>query len=182
MYIFGEPGSGKSTLLAHLTRMLWHGPDAEHPFAHRVYACGVTELGARRKDFPGTDALSMSVQPRVVEWLGDTNPQLVIGEGDRLANGKFFDAVRNLGYSLKLYVLVGEEASALHRRIRGSEQDDKWLAGRRTKVYNLKDEWWPYQLAAGDPLPQLEREIYRTAYQLDNQVAQTLQEAHSERR
>lgn len=161
LYIFGEPGSGKSTLLAHLTRGAKH-IDYDRPFAFRVYAERVVEVGKRRPDFPGTDALSMSVQPTVVAFL-KTGPQLVVAEGDRLANGKFFEAAVEQGFDLKLVCLNGKEASALHRRMRGSEQDPKWVDGRRTKALNLAMDprWNPHVLwlSAGSPLPEMEANI-----------------------
>lgn len=190
-YVFGEPGTGKSTLLEHLTRGLRHS-DSDSPFAHRIYPApaqakvrtehewtGVVEVGKRRPDFPGTDALSMSVQPRVVQWLADMLPGYVIAEGDRLANGKFFDSVLDLGYELKLLVLNGSEVAALHRRIRGSNQDETWVRGRQNKAYNLamervKDVMW---LKAGEPLAKLEAQI---AEDTSNRVYAALREARDD--
>ena len=160
LYLFGEPGAGKSTLASHLTRRLRMEPYA-HPFAHRCYpAANVIELGPRRRgSFPGTDGLSMSVQPSVISWLRAEQPEFVMAEGDRLANGSFFEAARDLGYSLRLVHLKGEAAAALQRSVRGTTQDATWVAGRRTKCFNLAEEWWPLELPAGSPPAELERLI-----------------------
>ena len=160
LYLFGEPGAGKSSLMSHLTRRLTVTP-YQHPFQHRLYTtAGVYELGPRgHGSFPGTDGLSMSVQPTVVNWLRQQQPSFVIGEGDRLANGSFFEAARDLGYSLRLVHLKGEHAAALHRSIRNTNQNAGWVAGRRTKCFNLADEWWPLELPAGAPMSVLEGHI-----------------------
>lgn len=154
-YLIGEPGAGKSTLMAHLTRSIPY-EELEWPFAHRVYGHVVWELGKRRPDFPGTDALAMNVQPAVLSWLAANKPPLVIAEGDRLGNSSFLNAVVGMGYALHTYVLLGEEAADLHRRLRGSRQDEKWVRGRRTKVFNVAAAFGSTTLPAGAPLSHLE--------------------------
>lgn len=174
LYVFGEPGAGKSSLMAHLTRRC-RAQDVDHPFAHRWYGeAGIYELGPRRKGgYPGTDGLSMSVQPRVVDWLDAVNPEKVIGEGDRLANGSFFEAARDMGYALRLVHLKGAAEARIQRQLRGSEQNEAWIDGRRAKCYNLAKEWWPLELPAGDPLQTLERLVA----QQDWPIFESLQEA-----
>lgn len=153
-YVIGEPGSGKSSLVANLVGVQ-PTRELEKPFAHRLYACGVYELGKRRPDFPGTDALSMSVQPTVVSWLDSARPFRVIAEGDRLGNSSFFNAAEEIGYTVNVYVLWGPEAATLQRRIRGSEQDEDWVSGRRSKVRNIMESRKHVLLAAGSPLKEM---------------------------
>lgn len=149
-YLIGEPGSGKSTLAAHLTRGLRYA-ERDKPFSYRLYTCGVYELGKRRPDFPGTDALSMSVQPRVIEWLESSRPFLVFGEGDRLGTESFFAAAEAIGYTVNVWLLAGAEAAALQRRIRGSAQDETWITGRRNKALNICRDRQCERLDAGQP-------------------------------
>lgn len=149
-YIIGEPGSGKSTLAAHLTAG-WPHRDHDKPFAHRVLACGVTELGKRRPDFPGTDALSMSVQPLALEWMESSRPLRILAEGDRLGTESFFAEAERIGYNVTVYVLWGPEAAALQRAIRGSEQAEEWVNGRRSKVANIMKNRATIELPAGSP-------------------------------
>lgn len=137
-YIIGEPGVGKSTLVEWITE--GHNPDTtDSPFSFRRYDNGVTELGKRRADFSGTDALSMSVQPTVQKYIEAVSPALVLAEGDRLANRKFFDFLKEQGYEVYVYAIVGSKTAARQREERGSRQDDTWLRGRQTKVHNLID-------------------------------------------
>lgn len=140
-YLIGQPGSGKSTLIAALTESQLPSVNRK-PFAHIEYLNGVVQLGAVRADFSGTDALAMDAQPKVLAWLQELAPGSVagvFGEGDRLANGKFFDAVKQLGYNLTVVLLwVPDDLAAERRAARGSAQNETWLAGRLTKVKNLR--------------------------------------------
>lgn len=165
LYIIGEPGVGKSTLLAHLTRGL-EVERTDSPIPFRRYDCGVVELGVRRPDFPGTDAYPMNAQPAVVQFLTDVQPKLVIAEGDRLGNHKFFDEARLIGYHVQVVAIVGPEVAEMQRRIRGSNQDRTWLKGRRTKVANLITGEDAHCINAG-PLGTMES----TLRKLDNPVA-----------
>lgn len=143
-YLIGVPGAGKSTAMAGVLAP-WGEPSAEHrlPFAHRVLdhqlLGTVVELGRHREGgYPGTDSLSMAVQPRVVAWLRDTTHTLVVGEGDRLGNIGFLDTAHGLGWEVRLAVLAClPELAAERRRIRGSDQNPSWLQSRQTKVYNV---------------------------------------------
>lgn len=149
VYIIGEPGAGKSTALELVTHRLT-GAVIRQPFAHTewwVPEGRVIELGYRRPAFSGTDTLSMSVQPRVVEWLRSTVNDMVIAEGDRLANGKFFQAVVDAGWNLAVILFaVSPDVADTRRRSRAAalgvdEQGEVWLRGRRTKVARLAAEW-----------------------------------------
>ena len=148
--IIGEPGIGKSTLVEALTRGATYTEYTE-PFAYRKYDCGVVELGKRREGFSGTDALPMNVQPKVEQWLSDELPELLLFEGDRLSNGKFFTVLRHIGYTLHLYQLSGASMAAERRAARGSNQDRRWIEGRRTKALNLAVDFDAKQIHARLP-------------------------------
>lgn len=144
-YLVGEPGAGKTSLAAQAIV----GPVIElaKPFAHRVAADGVVHLGpAGPEPFGGTDRLSMSVQPRVLAWLRSDTPERVFGEGDRLGTASFLRAARQEGYETALVILSVPADVAADRRARRSVQHDTgaqnegWLAGRRTKIANLRRE------------------------------------------
>lgn len=148
LYIIGVPGSGKSTVCRGLTEGL-QGAPMPKPFAHiywpvRTGEGFVVELGARREQFSGTDALAMSVQPKVLQWMEHNPERLILGEGDRLANGKFFAAARELGYNVVIAHLDPKEGwvdrwRAARNEEVGKAQDETWLKGRITKVQNLAE-------------------------------------------
>lgn len=147
VYLIGEPGCGKSTAVreAFPDTAIFHVE--RKPFAHTFYrnAQGLVEaieLGERRPPFSGTDCLSMSVQPKVMDWLlaARYEHSLVIGEGDRLGNAKFLLAVNELE-NIDLTVVKVETPTAvvkLRRRMRdGGGQNEAWVKGRQSKVEKL---------------------------------------------
>lgn len=144
IYLIGEPGSGKSTLMRAMTVGLdpINTRDGVMPIVeHRNRTSGlieVVEVGQRRDTFSGTDALSMGIMPRAVEWVRTTTHPLVVGEGDRLASPKFWDAARAAGFDVRIVeVSVDPDVAAARRWARGSRQSSTWLRGRRTRVANL---------------------------------------------
>ena len=146
LYIIGFPGVGKSTVLeASLPPVV---RQLNHPVKHVLYQDSpnpTIQLGQIRDGFAGTDALPMNAQPKVIDWLsmrGDD--QLVIAEGDRLGNKKFFNAMTAAGWKLNIVMIAADDADVQARRdARGSDQNPVWLKGRETKVRNLRDSWFP---------------------------------------
>lgn len=139
VYLIGEPGIGKTTLMREYTNRLGPAVEMTKPLAHRIGA-GWLELGERRGTFSGTDALSMSVQPLAVGWLRTEPAPLVLGEGDRLGNGSFFDQVEEFA-DLTVVALIGPPELGEQRR-RDRVQDfafkEQWVKSRVTKVDRLK--------------------------------------------
>lgn len=103
LYLIGPPGSGKSTLMQRLLAPWEAGPaerlTSREMFGHRLTdgdGCEGMYLGVLREQFPGTDGLSMSVNPQAVLWLesgGAAGLDLILGEGTRLGNRKFLAAL-----------------------------------------------------------------------------------------
>ena len=141
VYIIGYPGSGKTT-----ATKLALGDDIveirDKPFKHTLYQGGAVELGYRRLLHGGTDALSFNVQPKVVTWLATASAHCIVGEGDRLSNNSFFNAVQQQGLRLQIIHIKVGELIALKRMIeRGSLFDPAWIKGRMSKVDNLAAQW-----------------------------------------
>lgn len=159
-YLIGEPGVGKTTLLNAITEGL-PGMAARRPFARTIYDCGVVQLGESHPVFGGTDKLSMSVQPKVVEWAAMPDYPDIVGEGDRLANAKFFQAMKDLGYDLCIvHCHAPSEVAAERRLMRAARhtmkpQDAVWLQGRQTKVARLAKEWSTHKIDTDATLEQL---------------------------
>jgi dephospho-CoA kinase len=139
VYVIGAPGSGKSTAVSLATRDWEHIVDWKRPFAHSVYVEGV-RLGRTEAQFPGTDTLSMSVNPLACEFVQTDDYPLCVAEGDRLANAKFLDACPSLTLiHLDVSVAVARERARKRAEQFGSRvQDESWWKGRVTKVDNLR--------------------------------------------
>jgi hypothetical protein len=123
------------------------------PFAHTRYGTGLAHLGANREQYPGTDGLALNVQPAAIKWM-ETFRGVVAAEGDRLANAKFFNAALAAGYRLDVvYIDVPELVSRRRAWRRGSRFDDRWFAGRLTKVQRLVKQFDSHVVSIDGTLP-----------------------------
>lgn len=142
IYLIGVPGSGKSTVMEEaLFRLNTPSQEFKEPIAH-VRFDDVWYLGVRRQPFGGTDAMSMSVNPKAIEFLpqaAEAGCRALIGEGDRLANAKFLSAwpSTTIVYLDTPYLLARERAAVRAVSLGRPEQSPSWWKGRVTKVDNL---------------------------------------------
>lgn len=160
--IIGVPGVGKTTLVRQLMKEL-----GGIISSGRLGLCdytGVLEgrhihvLGKYEEGdfFGGTDKLSHSVLPDAKCLVEDaTDNSVIIFEGDRLANAAFFTFCKQRCTGLgdfRLAVLTLNPALLKERRDArafeyGKTQNPTWLAGRESKVRNLRTQFngeiWP---------------------------------------
>lgn len=138
LYLIGIPGSGKTTLTEAVLGGVTSLVRKNHTVPHCEYGPGRVQLGFPREGHGGTDALSMSIAPKVFAALEGDDWEYVFAEGDRLATKSFFNGAKALGWNLRvLWLLTPIDVAMERRAARGSTQDETWLKGRITKVYNL---------------------------------------------
>lgn len=154
LYLIGQPGAGKTTLVA---QAIGHQAVVDVlPFGmvYHGWAGGyAVQLGFARLKFSGTDALDMSVQPKVEKWLSELKDGYVLGEGDRLGNRKFFQFLQELPHVefVLAYLDTPDDVAADRRMARAADlrgvgdalrgQNKTWLKGRQTKVRNLAEQF-----------------------------------------
>jgi guanylate kinase len=141
--VFGEPAVGKSTLFKKIINDIGNFESKKElkivcgllNINKNLFIMGKYEEG---ETFPGTDKLSMSVQPSAVQYIKSTSHNFLI-EGDRLSNKKFFcELLEDENIELILVMLRVSEKTLKERHIkRGDNQDDKFLRSRLTKCNNI---------------------------------------------
>lgn len=156
IYVIGAPGSGKSTFMAKLTEHLKRVPMTSAPVAHDVLRYKLyggedklegepgpvvgAELGKRRPQFGGTDALPASIIEKAIPWIQTKPYELIVAEGARLANKRFLLAAVEAGYRVHLAHLDHGEVDAWRAQRSeqiGKVQDAAWVKGRTTACDNL---------------------------------------------
>jgi hypothetical protein len=94
-----------------------------HYLSHPVEGAGAY-LGHLRPEYPGTDALSLSVAPQALLWL-DSLPLLgldwIFGEGARLSHIGFLSALHEATNLTVIYLQVDPEEAARRRQVRGGK-------------------------------------------------------------
>lgn len=148
LYICGAPGVGKSTVMRTIRRPWDCSVERDSRVPHVLLRHPLTghpagmELGAPRPEFPGTDALSMSIAPRALEFLGTAPYPFAMGEGARLAARPFMECVAARGASVTLVRMVADPELLEERwRARGAKQSPSWRKGADTRARRF-GEWF----------------------------------------
>lgn len=152
IYLIGEPGSGKTTLTEAFTRDWTNPHHFEKPIKYREHDTPnglALSLGWLRPNFGGTDTLGNAAIVSIEPWLpkvAESNLyQILYGEGDRLANDRFFNLCKANGEFHLFYLDTDPEVAKLRRYERslatGKEQNPSWVKGRATKHKNLAQRW-----------------------------------------
>lgn len=146
--IGGEPGTGKSSLV---TALLEQAPLSEPLRKRLVRGCIIRPwrlvvLGLYYGGpFPGTDKLSMAVQPEAetfVRAMAEAPAYAdwtILFEGDRLFNQSFLTRLDSMPVKLTVLILKAPKEE-LQRRYqeRGSTQPEGFLKGRETKIERIR--------------------------------------------
>jgi hypothetical protein len=137
-YLIGAPGAGKTTTFHKaLPPPLGDGEAQPGVIFYGLTGIAACTIGPHRR---GTDALPMNVITTAVEALRPLREadMTIYGEGDRLANMRFFQTALTHGFDLRVAWLDTRESVAAARRVdRGTNQNASWVRGRRTKVLRL---------------------------------------------
>jgi len=145
--IGGEPGSGKSTLVGGLIAELGESRRIRSGLIRAVVfeSLKLAILGVYDDSrFPGTDRLSMAVQPETIKFLqamrrSNRDDWCILFEGDRLFTASFLGQARELGADVRCLILTVSPGEQQRRfRERQSNQPEGFIRGRRTKIANIQ--------------------------------------------
>lgn len=169
IYVIGAPGSGKTTLTEAFTQDWKDSANHEDPIKFRTHHTehgDALSLGWLRPAFGGTDTLGNTAILAIEPWLPNIakDYSIIYGEGDRLANARFFDLCKHIG-DFYLFYLDTDPALCEQRRIQrsaitGKTQNPTWVKGRETKHRNLASTYNAHRIQSG-LTPEVGAEIMR---------------------
>jgi len=143
VYIFGPPAIGKSLLMSRLTGNCRRSFLAK-PIPHTwllppgSQTPAAVELGCNRTAFPGVDCLPYDIHERACDYLKGPVPPLILAEGDRLANMKYWTFALSVGHHIHgIRLNADTDIIDARHRARGARQSRRWRDGRATKCSNL---------------------------------------------
>ena len=141
--VIGEPGVGKTTLFRNFMNF-YSWIDKEPVKLVNTKYCEELDLHiiGKYEDgevFAGTDRLSMAVMPEAMKFVEGTSSNVMF-EGDRLTSTKFFDFLMDLPETNVSIIVLTVPQDILNERYeqRGSDQSEKFLKGRKTKINNIR--------------------------------------------
>lgn len=169
IYLVGAPGVGKSTVMEHILEgwvpgeyVRWTKKEMfGHYLLHPTMGWFGAYMGHLRDEYPGTDALSLSVAPQALIWLMSLNIlglDWIFGEGARLSHPLFLDSLRKRAELTVVHLTASPEVLSERREARGGKvQTDQYCAAAATKATNTAarcKEWGVRVLtieSEGDP-------------------------------
>jgi hypothetical protein len=175
--IGGIPASGKSRLMREVMARLGPSqpflsvppslvavPGLQYRPCPPAKFLGVIGKYAEGDTYPGTDRLSMAIQPSVLELLTVFSYAEVIAtfafEGDRLFNGSLIDwCLKAPGVESRFFLLtISEEAQRLRMADRSDTKRATFVKGRSTKYARIAERF-PVEILANETEVQLRSNI-----------------------
>lgn len=143
LFLAGEPGVGKSTVMKEFMQKFSPAWTVNKSFplvpVMLPESGSIVVLGTYGDEiWGGTDRLSLSVQPKALEYVRSTSSDIVL-EGDRLFTQSFLRAVLEEGeVALRVILLNATDLAirARHKK-RGDTQSQVFIKGRRTKIIRI---------------------------------------------
>jgi len=144
--IGGVPATGKSTILK---KFLAQFPNewalSEAPLVPFMARERLIVLGhyAPNEKFPGTDRMSMAVQPKAMEFINDGNAKFcdILFEGDRLFTASFLEHCAEHS-ELQILIITSNPTIIEARHIgRADTQSEQFKTGRETKIDNIRSNF-----------------------------------------
>lgn len=145
--IIGQSAVGKTTYIRN--NFIYNHSDIEFiekPFkltnlvrAKQKYLLLGHHKGEKRCE--GSDELSMAILPQLIEFVKENvnNYDVMIFDGDRINNKKFFEFVASLNISTDLYILKCSLQESIDRRVKtGSKPSKTFVKTTITKTENMK--------------------------------------------
>jgi hypothetical protein len=133
LWIVGEPGVGKTTLV----REFLHGRELRYEPSPKWTWSGDWNLAGHYKGdtFDGADQLSTNVMPILDVWEKKYLPMAKVSvfDGDRFSFKGALDRISALARARVLLLVAPPEVAAARRKQRGSNQNEQWVKGRKTK-------------------------------------------------
>lgn len=145
--IGGMPATGKTAILRQfMAPLVWERIQprklvtAMYNQEHDLIVLG--DYSDPDQPFPGTDCLSMAVQPEAIRFLNETTSN-VLFEGDRLFTGSFleFAAILVDQSVLDLDIILVQADSLIvesRHEARNDGQNEQWLRSRQSKLDNIR--------------------------------------------
>ncbi|MGH7744799.1 MAG: P-loop-containing protein [Candidatus Dormibacteria bacterium] len=146
--IGGQPATGKTSMMKRFMAETadWQKQEPEklvvamYSANQNLYVLG--DFSDPDEKFPGTDRLSMAVQPNAIKFLQSTTSNILF-EGDRLFTASYLEAAADLAdagqLDLKIWVIVADPQIVAQRHIdRADTQGEQFLKGRITKYSNIQ--------------------------------------------
>lgn len=139
--VIGQSASGKSTFV--IKKFMKDSAILiEKPFKHTIVGmtCLLGDYLADKRCV-GTDTLSMSIINDLIKFVQDNkdNFDILIAEGDRINNSKFFNFISTLNIPVTLHVFSCSLKESMERRKQtGSNSSETFVKTTITKSNNMK--------------------------------------------